>query len=143
MVSHEHISIALIKLACKNIGIIFDNFGWHVIALSSFWSVWRYYFLTNIFYSNWFKGNAIRGVPRLLYFKKIRCWEKCSMVLRTRLPLKPNNMGLLILWVSSIFSKWTLNFLTASFSFVISSPSTKVILSFLRALSAKFGLIVC
>ena len=53
-------------------------------------------------------------------------------------------MGRSISRVPIIFSKWSLNFLTTSFSSVITlSPSTRIMLSSLRVLSVKFDLIVC
>ena len=69
-----------------------------------------------------------------LILRTLAWWEKSSIALSTGLSLISDNMGGLILRVSTIFSKWFLNILITSFSSVITlSPSTRVILSSLRS----------
>ena len=66
------------------------------------------------------------------------------MALRTGSSLKSNNMGRSFLRISTIFSEWSLNFLTTFFSSVITlSLSTRNVLLSVRVLSVKFSLIVC
>ena len=79
-----------------------------------------------------------------LILRILAWWEKFPIALRTGSSLKSDNMGRSILRVSTIFSKWSLNILTTSFSSVITlCRSTRVILSSLRVLSVQFGLIIC
>ena len=80
-----------------------------------------------------------------LILRTIAWWKHFSIAFRTGSSLRSDKMGRSILRVSSIFSKWSLNFLITSFSSVITlSPSTtRVILSSLKVLSVKFDLIAC
>ena len=89
------------------------------------------------------KGKAIRIVPCFLDFENGKnWWEKFSIALRTRSSHKSDDIGRSILRVSTIFSKWSLNILTTSFSSVTTlSPLMRVILSSLRVLSVQFRLI--
>ena len=77
-----------------------------------------------------------------LILRILAWWEKFSIALRTGSSLKSDNMGRSILRVSTIFSNWSLNILTTSFSTRLVSFD-KVYLSFLRVLSVKFTLTVC
>ena len=53
-----------------------------------------------------------------LILRILAWWEKFSIALRTGSSLKSDNMGRSILRVSTIFSNWSLNILTTSFSSV-------------------------
>ena len=52
-----------------------------------------------------------------LIFRMLAWWEKFSIVFRTGSSLKSDKMGRSIVRVLTIFSKWSLNFLTTSFTY--------------------------